>query len=227
MLTALVPRPQIKNSVLPVLIPFLFFVSFFYLNFYILIPRLFIPKRYLAYALICLACLVLTIAVPSLITELSRSNMPFPEQGPGPVPGTGLHPRLVNPDFIRPDMRGGPPPHRRLYFFRPEFSYTIIVFFLMLTVSTGIRIILEWQQAEKEKVNAELAFLKAQINPHFLFNALNSIYSMAVSKAEKTPYAIEMFSDIMRFVIYEACHDFVPLTKKIEYIDNYISLQKL
>jgi LytS/YehU family sensor histidine kinase len=50
---------------------------------------------------------------------------------------------------------------------------------------------------------------------------------MAVSKNEKTPFAIEMFSNLMRFVIFETQHDFVPLRKKIEYIDTYIELQKL
>ncbi|HOB84506.1 MAG TPA: hypothetical protein PKM76_08705 [Bacteroidales bacterium] len=77
LLSTLVPRPQIRNSVLPVLIPFLFFVGFFYFNFYFLVPRLFIPKKYFAYVLVCLTCLILTIAVPSIITELSRPQLPF------------------------------------------------------------------------------------------------------------------------------------------------------
>ena len=238
LLSTLVPRPQIKNSVLPVLIPFLFFVSFFYFNFYFLIPRLFIPKKYIAYLLVCLSCLILTIAVPSLITELSRPQMPYPRQniipGMGPKPGIppeidkffyGNPPKPGNPDFHQPRRSIGPSPPG-LDFFRPEFSYSVLVFFLMLTLSTGLRIIQKWQQSEREKVNAELAFLKAQINPHFLFNTLNTIYSLAVNRAKETPRAIEKFSDMMRFVIQDACRDFVKLSRKLEYIDTYITLQK-
>ncbi len=219
LLTTLVPRPQRMDSFLSVLIPFIFFASFFYFNFYILVPRYFIPKKYFSFTLICLICLLLTIIVPSLISELYRPVPPMP----GPASGFGPHP--VPPFMDRP--MPGPPPHERLDLFQPEFGYTIIVFFLMFTISLGIRIINQWQEAEKEKANAELAFLKAQINPHFLFNTLNTIYSLAVSKAEKTSYAIEKFSEMMRFVINEACHDFVPLSRKIEYIDTYIALQKL
>lgn len=216
MLTTLVPGPLRMNPVLSILIPFIFFVSFFYLNYYFLVPQYFIPGKYVTFTFICLICLALTIVVPSLISELYR---PLPP-GPGPGPYLGL------PPFM--DQQGPRQPYRnRLDLFRPEFGYTIIVFFLMLTISLGIRIINQWQEAEKEKVNAELAFLKAQINPHFLFNTLNTIYSLAVKKAEKTPYAIEKFSDMMRFVIQETCHDFVPLNRKIEYIDTYIDLQNL
>jgi len=251
LLSTLVPRPQIMNSVLPLLTPFLFFVAFFYLNFYILVPRLFIKKKYFTYLLVCLISLILTITIPSLMTGLSRPELPFPQQnsvqepgirpwpGPGPgqesAPGSVMEPgnfhRIppdnVNHDLQRTERRGiPPPPARRIDFFRPEFSYTVLVFFLMLTLSTGLRIIQKWQQTEREKVNTELAFLKAQINPHFLFNTLNTIYSLAICKAEETPAAIEKFSDMMRFVIRDACHDFVPLSRKLEYIDTYIALQK-
>jgi hypothetical protein len=208
-----------------IMVPALFFISFYYLNFFLLTPKLFIPGRYLAFIVICILFLILTIAVPS---AMSGSYMGFPfslKSGPGP---------LFMPEIPLPDFEIAAITSERFirsenwqYFFRPEYSYTIIVFLFILTLSTGIRIIQRWQQSEKEKVNAELAFLKAQINPHFLFNTLNNIYSMAVSKNEKTPFAIEMFSNLMRFVLFETQHDYVPLSKKIEYIDTYIELQKL
>jgi two-component system LytT family sensor kinase len=208
-----------------IIVPVLFFITFYYLNFFLLTPKLFITRRYFAFFIVCLISLILTIAVPSAV---SGSYLGFPfglRSGPGPF----FIPQIPLPDFevsaiiSRQAMR----PEGWSYFFRPEYSYTIIVFLFILTLSTGIRIIQQWQQSEKEKVNAELAFLKAQINPHFLFNTLNNIYAMAVIKNEKTPFAIEMFSNLMRFVIYETQHDFVPLSKKIEYIDTYIELQKL
>jgi len=80
---------------------------------------------------------------------------------------------------------------------------------------------------ENEKLNAELAFLKSQINPHFLFNSLNNIYSLAYQKSDKTPEAILKLSEIMRYMLYESNEDTVLLTEEINYLHNYIDLQKL
>lgn len=214
LLTILVPKPPQMDPVLSVLIPDLFFIFFFYFNFYFLIPEFFIPRKYVVYAIVCLGCLVLTMAVPSIIFQISETITP---------PFSDFH-HVPPPDFGIRDMNE-PPGRMRL--FKPEFGYTIFVFLFLLTLSIGIRVIMQWKQAEKEKVNAELAFLKAQINPHFLFNTLNSIYMMAINKMDRTPEAIEMFSDMMRFVIYETKHDWVPLSREVEYIRNYIELQKM
>jgi sensor histidine kinase YesM len=92
---------------------------------------------------------------------------------------------------------------------------------LYLAISTVIRMLFEWKAAEKEKMQAELSLLKAQINPHFLFNTLNSIYSLAVTGDNKTPEAIGLFSHLMRYVLYESNHDFIPLDKKLDYINTY------
>ncbi len=81
--------------------------------------------------------------------------------------------------------------------------------------------------AESEKAKAELAFLKSQINPHFLFNTLYSIYYLTLKKSDDAPEAVMKLSDIMRFVLTETQSDFVPLQKEIEYIEKYIDLQKL
>jgi two-component system, LytTR family, sensor kinase len=80
---------------------------------------------------------------------------------------------------------------------------------------------------ETERLNAELNFLKLQINPHFLFNTLNSIYSQAHLKSEQTEYSILKFSQIMRYVLYDTSTEKIPLKKDIEYISNYIDLQKI
>lgn len=80
---------------------------------------------------------------------------------------------------------------------------------------------------ETERLNAELSFLKLQINPHFLFNTLNSIYSQAHLKSEQTEYSILKFSQIMRYVLYDTSTEKIKLRKDIEYISNYIDLQKL
>lgn len=83
------------------------------------------------------------------------------------------------------------------------------------------------QEIENQKNVSELTALKNQINPHFLFNSLNSICSLAVKKSEETPEAIIMLSDMMRYMLYQSNDDFVLLQKEIEYLDNYVNLQKL
>ncbi|MEP3837120.1 MAG: histidine kinase [Algibacter sp.] len=105
---------------------------------------------------------------------------------------------------------------------------------LIFALSTSIKLGLEWFKSEKErieiesqKVNSELSFLKAQLNPHFLFNSLNSIYSLAHKQSKNTANAIVILADLMRYMIYEANKDLVPLEKEIDYIRNYMSLQLL
>ncbi|MGI8635564.1 MAG: sensor histidine kinase, partial [Segetibacter sp.] len=83
------------------------------------------------------------------------------------------------------------------------------------------------QEIENEKLATELSFLKSQINPHFLFNTLNNIYSLALVKSEATADAVLKLSSIMRYVLSETKHDTVPLDKEIQFIKHYIELQKV
>ena len=80
---------------------------------------------------------------------------------------------------------------------------------------------------ENQRLSAELAFLKSQINPHFLFNSLNSIYSLAYQKSDTTPEAILKLSEIMRYMLYESNDNKVDLEKELQYLQNYIDLQKI
>lgn len=82
-------------------------------------------------------------------------------------------------------------------------------------------------QTEKEKIEAELDALKSQINPHFLFNSLNSIYSLVLKKSEYATEALIRLSDTLRYIIYESNDERVNLQKEIEFIQNYINLQEL
>jgi two-component system, LytTR family, sensor histidine kinase AlgZ len=83
------------------------------------------------------------------------------------------------------------------------------------------------KELENEKLTAELTFLKAQINPHFLFNTLNNLYYLAFTNSPNTTEVIAKLSQMMRYMIYDSNHEKVPLSKEIEYIENYISLEKL
>lgn len=79
----------------------------------------------------------------------------------------------------------------------------------------------------QQKTKAELLFLRNQIQPHFFFNVLNDLYAMALKKSDKTPDMILKLSDLMRYVLKESTEDFVPLEKELNYIQNYIDLEKM
>jgi two-component system, LytTR family, sensor kinase len=83
--------------------------------------------------------------------------------------------------------------------------------------------------AEMKKDNTffQLRYLRAQLNPHFLFNTLNSIYSLSLQKSERTPEVVIRLADIMRYLIYECNEDKIPLDKEIEFIRNYIEIEKI
>jgi sensor histidine kinase YesM len=78
-----------------------------------------------------------------------------------------------------------------------------------------------------EKRETELQFLKSQMNPHFFFNTLNNIYGLTYQKDEKAPKAILKLSEAMRYVIYETQSDRVSLMKELQFINNYIELERL
>ncbi len=80
---------------------------------------------------------------------------------------------------------------------------------------------------KNENLETELKFLKSQVNPHFLFNALNNIYSLAVMQAPQTPESIMQLSEILRYMVYDSNENNVSLKSEINYIENFVELQLL
>jgi two-component system, LytTR family, sensor histidine kinase AlgZ len=125
--------------------------------------------------------------------------------------------------------------HREEYLYEPRFVVQVIAINLFIVIFVGlIRFAVDWfeleskqKAVENERLIAELNFLKAQINPHFLFNTLNNLYSLAYTKSSNTTEVIAKLSQMMRYMIYDTNHPFVPLNKEIEYMQNYISLEQL
>lgn len=173
---------------------------FFYFNYYVLIPNFYDSKRYLMFSTIILVCFVIVVFVPEI--PMMGHNMPRPNGPPG-----------------------GPPPPRRHFLLALNHNFFqfagVWIFSLMIHGRERLK------KIETEKANAELSYLKAQINPHFLFNTLNSIYSLAILKNEKTADAIVKLSEMMRYVLNDANTNFVLLEKELNYIANYIDLQKM
>lgn len=111
---------------------------------------------------------------------------------------------------------------------------SIVLFLVTWSLSSGIAIFRQWRtteqralRAEADKAKAELSFLRAQVNPHFLFNTLNNIYSMAVTKNEATAESIMKLSNIMRYVTDEGKENFVDLDDEIDCLRDYIDLQRI
>ncbi len=117
---------------------------------------------------------------------------------------------------------------------------SIDIFFLMtsllMVVFLGmvIKMVLHWRKSKedyqhlmKEKVEAELRFLKTQLNPHFLFNTLNNLYFLTTEKSDKAPEAILSLSDILDYVLHSSKSILVPLEEEWKQVKNYIALELL
>jgi sensor histidine kinase YesM len=125
------------------------------------------------------------------------------------------------------------------YFFISYFTFNeIILFFSVYIIITALlKLSKSWflvsglqkelLEKEKQKTEVELKALKAQINPHFFFNTLNSIYSMALDKDERLPGTVLQLSDLMRYFLYGSRDNFIPLEKDLTVVKEYIALQKL
>lgn len=112
-------------------------------------------------------------------------------------------------------------------------SIFLIYFFVAGSV-TVIKITKDWlktqkssNEIEKTTIQTELKYLKAQINPHFLFNTLNNLYALTLKKSDKAPDIVIKLSEMLRYMLYECNEKRVPLSKEVKYIQNYIELEKL
>jgi len=112
-----------------------------------------------------------------------------------------------------------------------------LFFFVFISVTALLKLSKSWfvvnrlqrqlLETDKQRVQAELKALKAQINPHFFFNTLNNIYSMSLDKDERLPGTVLQLSELMRYFLYESREDLVPLSKEIHVLKDYIALQKI
>lgn len=231
-----------------------FLVLFSFVNYRVFVPRWYLAKRYSRYALITITCLLSIVWLSHRIEQwvffktpnehtisgwakqiLWAENMfehppndryrldlkassHSPEQSP-----VGVSPHPINEEPFRNQPghlhRRGPGPWSKM---------TII--FLVGGISTLLSISIQFanwlRQVERDRLEAELRQLKAQIYPHFLFNTLNSIYALAIRKDDRTADTIVKLSEFMRYMIRDAHCDKVLLTTEITYVSNYIDLQK-
>lgn len=193
------------------------FFSIYFLHSYLLLPKLYSQKKYLLY-FICLFALLIGVIVASPFDRLiARAHQP-------PPPPKSAYTTPKQPFN---------PPHKDDR--RPLLDVVSIFLFLLVAIlgfakETNKQLDLTMKralQAEAEKAQAELSFLKAQVNPHFLFNILNNIYTLAIIKDDNTGPSIMKLSNLMRYITDEAGDDFVSLEKEVSCITDYIALQEL
>jgi len=123
---------------------------------------------------------------------------------------------------------------RDIFFIQYLFSFFFIINSIVIAVSSAIQIIadrfgMEQQLhvVESEKVDTELAFLRAQVNPHFLFNVLNTIYFQIHKDNSAARNSVEKLSEMLRYQLYECNTDMIDISRELAYIENYIAVQQL
>jgi len=196
-----------KLSTADILVLFVVFavinLGLFYINYLVLIPLFLNKKRYGLYAASVVAVLLVFCFGKYGVAVLFKPYVLLRSKG-----------HLVS--------------------FGSYFISALFTSLVFLFLSTALKFSVDWflneriqRDLENQRLSAELAFLKSQINPHFLFNSLNSIYSLAYQRSETTPEAILKLSEIMRYMLYECNDNKVDLAKELQYLQNYIDLQKI
>jgi hypothetical protein len=186
-------------------------LGIFYLNYYLLIPRLYYAHRRSQYILCIVICLALVIVLPEVLVGPFRGMVPDVPPNITSGPGGNSRPAHDRPPF---------------FFLWSEFRHHLYLFITAIFFSLLLRIREHLDEVKKEKLEAEIALLKAQINPHFLFNILNNIYTLSIKKDDRVSDAIFHLSGIMRYAIQDNHAARIPLEQEIDYIRNYIWLQK-
>ncbi|MBO9635235.1 MAG: histidine kinase [Chitinophagaceae bacterium] len=98
---------------------------------------------------------------------------------------------------------------------------------VVVWIGISMKLFVLWYERRQAALQAELNFLKSQLNPHFLFNGLNNLYALSLDNAPQTPEIILGLSNILRYVLYECNSDYVLLKRDIEVLQDYIRLEKL
>ena len=175
----------------------LFYMLIVYINLLILIPKYLQKSSFLLYALALLMASILIAPINAMAMYLLNYKHPFYQE------------------YITSNLQ--------IYFLSS---------FFIAGASTVFKIMSDWLKHQRdkaklknEKLLSELNFLRSQINPHFLFNTLNNIYSLSLVKSDKTPEIILKLSEILRYMLYECNGPRVSLNNEINYIHNHLELR--
>ncbi len=176
-----------------------------YVNWYLLIPRYLYKNKVLGY-LLSLVSLLFLLAIAQRFLNVYWGYPTF------------------FPDWFKK-------PIEVWIFFR--IIQNLVILASPVAFSTGIKFFMDWyeqknkaNQLAMEKRAAELKYLKAQINPHFLFNTLNNLYGLSLENSQKVPQLILKLSDFLSYSLYDSAVEKLPLRKEIKLITDFIDLEK-
>lgn len=193
------PSPERFNPLYFSLITNVLILPFFYLNLFVLFPK-YIPNK--KYGKFIAAQFIILFIVSLAKHEILQLTFPGIEQNrPGGV--------------------------YRDFFFVFSYLFITLIAFSYGMIQESIRKERLQKEKENETLKSELQFLRWQINPHFLFNALNNIVALARLKSERLEPILIKLSTLMRYMLYEANETKISLNKEVEYLQSYIDLQSL
>lgn len=138
--------------------------------------------------------------------------------------------------FVLPPLEELPHNEMGLHWFHTVrfFIGNTLLYSIVVVASVAVRMTGNWYRAEslrkdmeKARTEAELQNLKSQLNPHFLFNTLNNIYSLIGIDQERAQTAVHDLGEMLRYVLYDSSKDFVPLPKEMDFLRDYIALMKI
>ena len=175
------------------------FMVVFYVNWFFLIRKYLYTKRIGCFVLVNLG---LWLAMMGLCHLVFRAILP------PPVPQE----ELPSPAWLRPVR---------------FFIGNLTIYAMVAAVSVAVRMTREWYRAENLRTEAELQHLKSQLNPHFLFNTLNNIYSLIQIDQERAQGAVHDLGQLLRYVLYDSAEPTVPVRKEMEFLQDYIALMKI
>lgn len=180
----------------------------FYINYFWLIPALLFKRKRGLYLLVVGGCILLMVTMNGLVSEALNLEAHLPKVVRDHQP---FIPRSVKMEI-----------------------FPVFVSLLAVSVGVAIRFSGKWFQEqtdleglEKERLETELAFLKAQINPHFFFNTMNLIYALTETDPAQAQQAIHKLSKLMRYVLYESERERVALDREIAFLNDYIDLMRM
>jgi len=177
-------------------------IPMMYFHLYVLVPKLLNRRYYVLYG----------VSTVALVFAYSWVNYTLLTMIPANVSSAGLMDYISQLD----------PPYDIL-----EGFFTLVITYALKYAGQALSSQNKLLQLQKDNLILELSALKSQINPHFLFNTLNNIYSLSLRKSDKAPEMILKLSDMMRYVLYECNAGAVPIEREIQFIKNYMDLERL
>jgi len=178
---------------------------------YILIPKFLVPKKNILFIIGLLLLLTLVYALFVYIQEFHFRPKYLPQKGAN-IEFNSL--AQFYHYFFNLSVFSG----KSIKFLTPTFLIVLAKYYNNQQ---------KYLQLNEQKKTTELATLKQQLNPHFLFNTLNNLYSLSVTKSDEAPEVIEKLSEMLDHMLYGCNDQFVSLNKEVELIENYLALEKI